>query len=86
MSPTSISPAPVGVTHVRSGWAPRAARPRTSSGVGDPAASSAAANRPCDRALADARRAVEEVGVSRTPPAPLSLPGSLFSFEEAQRG
>ncbi len=44
MSPTSISAAPDGVTHVRSGWQSRATRAATVSGSRAPSASRTAAN------------------------------------------
>ncbi len=44
MSSTRITCAPVGRTQVRSGCAPCITRVRTSSGSGDPSASSSAAN------------------------------------------
>ena len=44
MSLTSTSPAPLGVTHVRSGWAPRATRAATVAGRRPPSASNAAAS------------------------------------------
>jgi hypothetical protein len=44
MSETSISAAPLGVTHVRSGCTPCSARSRALSGSAAPSASSAAAN------------------------------------------
>ena len=64
MSPTSISAAPLGVTQVRSGWAPSSTRARGAPGrraLGQ----QLGGELPGDRALARARRPVEEVGVAR---------------------
>ena len=68
MSPTSISAAPDGVTHVRSGWQsardPLRDRVRSARAVGQQRRRERARDRP----LARARRAVEQVRVRRPAP------------------
>ena len=65
MSLTSTSLAPLGVTQVRSGWASRRTRASTVCGLLRAVGKQGRRERARDRALAGARRAVEEVGVRR---------------------
>ena len=67
MSATSISAAPEGVTQVRSGCEPRATRSATALGIRGAVGQQRRRERARDRALAGARRAVEQVGVRGSP-------------------